>query len=75
MDERATHIVVVDDHRLFGAALGTALAAEGYSVTVPELTDLSLLERVVVSEAPDVILLDLHRGFWGCRARGLGHDR
>ena len=41
MPERPAHVVVVDDHRLFGAALGTALVAEGFMVTVPELTDLA----------------------------------
>ena len=65
MPEGSTHVVLVDDHRLFGAALGTALAAEGFSVTVPELTDLALLCRVVLDEAPDVILLDLDLGAAG----------
>ncbi len=72
MGERATRVVVVDDHRLFAAALGTALAAEGFCVTVPELTDLLLLERVVLSEAPDVILLDLDLGAFGSGESLLG---
>jgi DNA-binding NarL/FixJ family response regulator len=69
MPERSTHVVLVDDHRLFGAALGAALMAEGFSVTVPELTDLALLCRVVLDGAPDVILLDLDLG-----AAGSGED-
>jgi two-component system nitrate/nitrite response regulator NarL len=72
MGERATHIVVVDDHRLFGAALATALVAEGFSVTVPELTDLADLGRVVLDDAPDVILLDLDLGNVGSGESLLG---
>lgn len=72
MGDRVTRVVVVDDHRLFGAALGTALAAEGFCVTVPELTDLFLLERMVLSEAPDVILLDLDLGAFGSGESLLG---
>ena len=72
MGKRATHVVVVDDHRLFGAALGAALVAEGFSVTVPELTDLVLLGRVVLREAPDVILLDLDLGAVGSGEMLLG---
>jgi two-component system, NarL family, nitrate/nitrite response regulator NarL len=75
MGERATHIVVVDDHRLFGAALATALVAEGFSVTVPELTeltDLADLGRIVLREAPDVILLDLDLGSVGSGESLLG---
>jgi two-component system, NarL family, nitrate/nitrite response regulator NarL len=72
MGERATHVVVVDDHRLFGAALATALVAEGFSVTVPELTDLGDLGRVVLHEAPDVILLDLDLGSVGSGESLLG---
>jgi len=69
---RATHIVVVDDHRLFGAALATALAAEGFSVTVPEFTDLTDLRCVVLDDAPDVILLDLDLGAVGSGESLLG---
>jgi two-component system nitrate/nitrite response regulator NarL len=65
MGERATHVVVVDDHRLFGAALATALVAEGFSVTVPELTDLAEISRLVLDDAADVILLDLDLGSVG----------
>jgi two-component system, NarL family, nitrate/nitrite response regulator NarL len=72
MGELATHVVLVDDHRLFGAALGAALVAEGFSVTVPELTDLTLLGRVVLDAVPDVILLDLDLGAFGSGESLLG---
>jgi two-component system nitrate/nitrite response regulator NarL len=72
MGERATHVVVVDDHRLFGAALATALVAEGFSVTVPELTALADLRRLVLDDAPDVILLDLDLGAIGSGESLLG---
>jgi DNA-binding NarL/FixJ family response regulator len=62
MGELRTRVVLVDDHRLFAAALGASLVAEGFSVTVPELTDMTLLCHVVLDAAPDVILLDLDLG-------------
>jgi DNA-binding NarL/FixJ family response regulator len=62
MNEPPTHVVVVDDHRLFGAALKTALLAEGFAVTAPEVTDLRALGGAVMDASPDVILLDLDLG-------------
>lgn len=62
MDEPLTHVVVVDDHRLFRAALEAALRAEGFVVTAPEVTDLCALGGTVIDASPDVILLDLDLG-------------
>jgi two-component system, NarL family, nitrate/nitrite response regulator NarL len=57
-----TVVAVVDDHRLFAAALGVALGARGLSVYEPPLATLGEVRARLLERRPDVLLLDLDLG-------------
>jgi len=60
-----TVVAIVDDHRLFSAALALALQARGISVVQPELTSMADVERSLSGKHPDVVLLDRDLGSLG----------
>jgi len=65
-------VALIDDHQMFGEALGASLRAEGHQVFIPALTSaVSVLETVVRAE-PHVILLDLDLGTIGSGQELLG---
>ena len=58
--ERATTIVLADDHRLVRSALRTVLEDEGGMEVVAEAGDLGETVRKVQAYKPDVLVLDLN---------------
>ncbi len=60
-----TVVAIVDDHRLFSAALALALQAQGVDVLQPELTSMLDVERALSDKNPDVVLLDRDLGSLG----------
>lgn len=60
-----TVVALVDDHRLFSAALAMALQAQGLHVVQPELTSMVDVERALSDQDPDVLLLDRDLGDLG----------
>jgi DNA-binding NarL/FixJ family response regulator len=57
---RTIRILVVDDHQMFATSLAHALRAEPDLLVVGQAATLQQARALVVSEAPDVVLLD-HR--------------
>lgn len=60
--DRLTRIALVEDHRLLSAALSAALTAEGYEVTIPQITTMEAIRVELFEATPQVILLDLELG-------------
>lgn len=58
-------VALVEDHELFGAALGAALQAKGFEVVVPRLSGLDQAREEMVRCRPAVTLLDLDLGAVG----------
>lgn len=55
-------IAIVEDHRLLAESVGLALAAEGWDVTVADVTDESTLLADVAADEQTLVLLDLELG-------------
>lgn len=60
--DRMTRIALVEDHQLLSAALSSALTAEGYEVTIPQITTMAAIRDELFEATPQVILLDLDLG-------------
>ena len=58
-------IAILEDHQLMSASLAAALRADGFSVVVPDLTDLAEVSDTLLAEHPRVALLDLDLGEFG----------
>jgi len=58
----AQRVLLVDDHQLLADSLALALEAEGFVVTVADLTDREQLIASVRNDPPDLVLLDLDLG-------------
>lgn len=61
----AVRVAIIEDHHLLSAAVAAALRADGYSVTVPDLTDSEAVTAALDKERPAVALLDLDLGAFG----------
>lgn len=59
---RCGRLVMVEDHGLFAETVSLALAAEGYHVTVVDVTGVDDVPAAVRATSPDAILLDLDLG-------------
>src|SRR5512144_529702 len=57
---RTTRLLIVDDHSMFADSLGMALSTESDLTVVGTAATLAQARAMIVSEAPDVVLLD-HR--------------
>jgi DNA-binding NarL/FixJ family response regulator len=57
-----SRIVLVEDHRLLSESVGIALAAEGWDVTIAELTDRDILFTSAAADDRTLVLLDLELG-------------
>jgi two-component system, NarL family, nitrate/nitrite response regulator NarL len=60
-----TRLAIVDDHRLFSAALAVALQAQGVEVAEPSFTTLVEIQRQLADMQPDVVLVDRDLGDLG----------
>ncbi|MDE3204930.1 MAG: response regulator transcription factor [Acidobacteriota bacterium] len=58
-------VVILEDHRLLGAALAAALEVAGFVVDTPELTDPDRVLSALKADPPQVALLDLDLGSFG----------
>lgn len=54
------HVLIADDHRLFGEGIARILKEAGYLTTI--VTDLAGVEPAIAALQPDVLLLDLSFG-------------